>query len=294
LLAGAGRPVTLIARPAHVQAIERAGLQLLMGGRAEAIRTAASTDVAAVRDADLVLFCVKSTDTDVVAREMAPHLPPDALVMSLQNGVDNAPTIAKHVRQTVVPAVVYVATAMPGPGVVEHHGRGDLVIGALDRKSNVDAAFMRRLHALVEVFAEAQVPVRISHDVMAELWSKLMVNCAYNAISGIAQVNYGQLVALPEARALQEAVVREVVAVAQAEAVNLPLDASLEAMRRIAPAMPGQYSSTAQDMQRGKRSEIDHLNGFVARRGSELGIDTPANQALHALVKLIEAQRGTR
>jgi len=294
MLARAGRHVTLIARAAHVQAIESAGLKLLMGGRTETIRASASTDVAAVRGADLVLFSVKSTDTDAVAHEMAPHLAPDALVVSLQNGVDNAPTIAKHVRQTVVPAVVYVATAMAGPGTVQHHGRGDLVVGALDRKSNADAAFMRRLHALVEVFGEAQVPVRISHDVMAELWSKLMVNCAYNAISGIAQANYGQLVALPEVRSLQEAVVREVVAVAQAENVNLPLDAALEAMRRISPAMPGQYSSTAQDMQRGKRSEIDHLNGFVARRGAELGIATPANQTLHALVKLIEAQHETR
>src|SRR5689334_3446280 len=172
MLARAGVPVTLIARPAHVQAIESAGLQLQMAGRIETIRLAASTDLAAMRGADLVLFCVKSTDTDTVARAMAPHLAPDALVLSLQNGVDNPRTIAKHVRQTVVPAVVYVATAMGEPGVVVHHGRGDLVIGALDRDSNADVAFMRRLHALVALFADAQVPVRISHDVMGELWSK--------------------------------------------------------------------------------------------------------------------------
>ena len=94
---------------------------------------AATTDLAAVRDADLVLFCVKSTDTEAVAREIAPLLADDALVLSLQNGVDNAATIARHVRQTVVPAVVYVATAMPQPGVVQHFGRGDLVIGPLRR-----------------------------------------------------------------------------------------------------------------------------------------------------------------
>ena len=82
---------------------------------------------------------------------------------------------------------------------------------------------------------------------------------------------------------------REVVALAAAEGVNLPLAASLEAMERIAVAMPAQRSSTAQDMARRKPSEIDHLNGFVARRGRELGIPTPANQALHALVKLVEA-----
>ena len=130
--------------------------------------------------------------------------------------------------------------------------------------------------------------MRISADVMAELWSKLMVNCAYNAISGIAQASYGKLTALDAVRELQETVVREVCALAQAEGVHLPLATALEAMRKIAAAMPGQLSSTAQDMARGKPSEIDHLNGFVARRGAALGIATPANQALHALVRLID------
>ena len=196
MLARAGHPVTLIARPAHVEAIERAGLRLQMAGRVDAIRTAASTDIGAVRGADLVLFCVKSTDTESVAREMAPHLADGALVLSLQNGVENAATIARHVRQAVVPAVVYVATAMPEPGLVSHHGRGDLVIGPIDAKAAQDAALAARLQALVDLFATAQVPVRISADVMAELWSKLMVNCAYNAISGIAQASYGKLTAL--------------------------------------------------------------------------------------------------
>lgn len=294
MLARAGHPVTLIARQAHAQAIERDGLRLQMGGRMEAIRVPARTDIAAVAGADLVLFCVKSTNTELAAREMAPHLADDALVLSLQNGVENAATIARHVRQAVVPAVVYVATAMPEPGLVAHHGRGDLVIGPIDAKAAQDAALAQRLQALVDLFATAQVPVRISADVVAELWSKLMVNCAYNAISGIAQAAYGKLAALAEVRELQETVVREVVALAEAEGVNLPLAPALDAMRRIADAMPGQLSSTAQDMARAKPSEIDHLNGFVARRGAALGVATPANQALHALVRLIESERGRR
>jgi 2-dehydropantoate 2-reductase len=291
MLARAGHPVTLIARPAHVQAIERGGLRLQMRGAVETLRVAARTDIGAVRGADLVLFCVKSTDSDAVARAMAPHLADSALVLSLQNGVENAATIARHVRQTVVPAVVYVATAMPEPGLVTHHGRGDLVVGPLDPKAAPDAALAARLQALVELFASAEVPVRISADVMAELWSKLMVNCAYNAISGLTQTSYGTLTALAEVRELQEAVVREVCALAEAEGVNLPLAPALESMRRIAGAMPAQLSSTAQDMARGKPSEIDHLNGFVARRGRALGIATPANQTLYALVKLVESAR---
>jgi 2-dehydropantoate 2-reductase len=293
MLARAGHRVTLIGRAAHVQAIQRSGLRLEMAGRVDVVQAAASVDLAAVRGADLVLFCVKSTDTDAVAREMAPYLDPNAIVLSLQNGVENAPTIATHVRQIVVPAAVYVATAISGPGTVKHFGRGDLVIGTLNAVAARDAAAAATLQDLVALFATAQIAVTISDDVMAELWSKLMVNCAYNAISGLAQATYGQLVAMPEVRAIQQAVVREVVMLAGAEGVPLQLETSLQAMQRIAVAMPGQLSSTAQDMARRKPSEIDHLNGFVARRGRELGIATPVNETLHAVVKLIENGYGS-
>jgi 2-dehydropantoate 2-reductase len=294
MLARTGHRVTLIGRAPHVAAIERAGLQVHKGGGVEAVRLNASTELAALRGADLVLFCVKSTDTESVGREMAPFIDDGALVLSLQNGVDNAPTLAQLVRATVVPTVVYVATAMPEPGVVQHHGRGDLVIGPLNAAQASDAPLRPRLQAVVDVFASAGVPVKVSADVMAELWSKLMVNCAYNAISGLAQLPYGVLAGVPEVVEFQRTVVREVVAVAHADGVKLELETSLQAMERIASAMPAQFSSTAQDMARGKRSEIDHLNGTVARRGAALGVPTPANQALHALVKLVEAGRRPR
>jgi 2-dehydropantoate 2-reductase len=291
MLARAGHRVTLVGRAAHVQAIATHGLQLHRDGGVQAVPMAATTALEAVRDADLVLVCVKSTDTDATARQIAPLLAAHALVLSLQNGVDNAATIARHVKQSVVPTVVYVATAMPQPGVVQHFGRGDLVIGPLDAAAAQDMVLQQRLRDVVELFATAGVPVRISPDVMAELWSKLMVNCAYNAISALAQMPYGRMAAQPAVREVQRAVVREVVAVAQADGQQLSLDEALEAMERIAIAMPAQLSSTAQDLARGKPTEIDHLNGHVARRGAELGIATPVNQALHALVKLAEAAR---
>jgi 2-dehydropantoate 2-reductase len=291
MLALAGHPVTLIGRGPHVQAIQRDGLQLQRAGHVQVVQLAASTEMDAVRGADLVLLCVKSTDTDAVARRMAPLLDPETLVLSLQNGVDNVATITRHVGRAVTPVVVYVATAMPAPGVVQHFGRGDLVIGPPDAAAASDAAFTRQLQAVAELFAAAQVPVRISPDVVAELWSKLIVNCAYNAISGLTQLPYGRMAALPAIRDVQRAVVREVVAVARADGQNLQLEAALAAMESIAAAMPAQLSSTAQDMARGKPSEIDHLNGYVARRGAELGIATPVNQTLHALVKLVEVGR---
>ncbi|MCW5633974.1 MAG: 2-dehydropantoate 2-reductase [Rubrivivax sp.] len=304
MLARAGHAVTLIGRAPHVQAVQRDGLQMQLGaslgGRTETVRLQASTDLAAVREAELVLFCVKSPDTAAVAREMAPMLREGTLVLSLQNGVDNAETIARELGAagatasrgvTVAPAVVYVATAMPGPGVVAHFGRGDLVVGPLTATDADDAAKAARLQALAHFFAAAGVPVRLSRDVLDELWSKLLVNSAYNAISALVQLPYGRMVEVPEVRALQRTIVEEVVAVAAAEGRRLPLAESMQAMERIATAMPAQFSSTAQDLARGKPTEIDHLNGHVARRGAALGVPAPVNQALHALVKLAEAAR---
>ena len=291
MLARAGHAVVLIGRPAHVDAIRRDGLRLEMAGKSESLTIDASSEIAAAHGADLVLVSVKSSDTEAVARELAPALARDAVVVSLQNGVENADVIARHVAATVVPAVVYVATAMPAPGIVRHHGRGDLVVGPRTRAAARDPALAGRLEAIASFFATAGVAVKVSADVVAELWSKLMVNCAYNAISALAQSSYGEMVALAPIRELQRTVVGEVVAVAAASGVELPLPAAVEAMERIAPAMPAQLSSTAQDLARGKPSEIDHLNGFVVRRGRELGIATPANQALHALVKLVESRQ---
>ncbi|MDQ2804713.1 MAG: 2-dehydropantoate 2-reductase, partial [Pseudomonadota bacterium] len=150
MLARAGHPVVLVARPAHVRAIERDGLRLERAGSVESIRVDASVDLAAVRGADLILFCVKSTDTDSAAAAMAPHLDAGALVLSLQNGVENAAVIARHVACVVVPAVVYVATSMGGPGVVRHHGRGDLVIGALQPGAISDDALPADLQRLAD------------------------------------------------------------------------------------------------------------------------------------------------
>jgi 2-dehydropantoate 2-reductase len=288
MLARAGHAVTLIARTAHVQAIQRDGLQLDMAQRIERIELTASDDVAALAGAQLVLCCVKSTDTEAAARQMAPHLGADAVLMSLQNGVENAATLARIVRCRVVPTVVYVATAMPQPGRVQHFGRGDLVIGAMPGDDGAAPV----LQSLVELFASAQVPVRIVADVAAELWAKLLVNCAYNAVSALVQLPYARLAALPAVVELQADIVREVIDVAAASGVTLSLPDSLAAVQRIASAMPAQLSSTAQDLARHKPSEIDHLNGYIARRGAELGIHTPVNRCLHALVKLAESTSG--
>lgn len=286
LLARAGAAVTLIGRAAHVDAVRARGLRFEGLAFDERIALAADTDVSAAAGADLVLFCVKSPDTDAAARELAPLLAPTALVLALQNGVDNPARIAAVVPCPVVPAVVYVACAMAGPGHLKHTGRGDLVIGRIrDARLPLAAA---RLDALAALLERAGVPCKVSDNVEGELWAKLLINCAYNPVSALGRARYRRLTALGPTRELMAAVVREVLAVAAAEGVTMPPGDWVEIALKLSESMPEATSSTAQDLARGRTTEIDHLNGHVARRGAALGVATPLNFALWALVKQVE------
>jgi len=278
VLARAGHEVTLIGRPQHVQAVQRSGLRLQTIDSDRHIQLRASTEPDAVRGAELVLFSVKSTDTEAAGKALAPHVERDAAILTLQNGVDNAERLAATLGREVIPAVVYVAVEMAGAGHVRHHGRGELVIASCKQSGAIAAAF-----------GAAGVPVETSDNVAGALWAKLIVNCAYNALSAITQLPYGRLVqgaGMPE---VMREVVDECLAVAQAAGVKVPGDMH-EAVRRIAQTMPGQYSSTAQDLTRAKKTEIDHLNGFVVRKGEPLGVRTPVNRVLLALVKTLESK----
>jgi 2-dehydropantoate 2-reductase len=256
------------------------------GGR-EVVPIGTSTEASAAREADVVLVCVKSSDTDAAGRELATILAPDTAIVSLQNGVDNADRLSRALKNPVFAAVVYVGTSMEGDGVVRHAGRGDLVLGAHAATAARPEA-QSRLGAIAGAFERAGVPCPVSEDIVAALWTKLTINCAFNAVSALGQSRYGRMAREAAVRDLMEAVVRETVSVARADGVALSEVALLDATWKVADAMAGQFSSTAQDIARGTRTEIDALNGFVARRGVELGVATPINAALHTLVKLRE------
>ena len=274
--------------------MNRDGLRLTTPSFDEHVRVQASTDIAAIAGASLVLVCVKSTDTAATAASLAPHLAPGMRVLSLQNGVDNAARLQAIAGHPVAPAVVYVASEMGGPGHVRHMGRGELVIPADlgDAVGSGGAADATSLTAadVVALFARAGVPVELSDNVVGALWSKLVLNCGYNAMSAITDIPYGRLVQLPGVAQTIRSVVLECLAVAAAARITIPGDV-FAAVERIAATMPHQVSSTCQDLRRGKPSEIDHLNGFVADEGERLGVATPVNRALHALVRAIESQR---
>lgn len=276
MLSRAGHQVLLVGRAQHVEAIRQHGLLMDTTGFRAHVPVRASTEAGDIEGASLVLCCVKSNDTETAGAMMAPFVRPDATVLSLQNGVDNATRLHASLLRAVHPAVVYVAAEMTGPGHLKHHGRGELVVGPSAMSAE-----------MLDDFVNAGVPVHVSDNVIGELWAKLILNCAYNAISAIAKMPYAPLFENEGARDLMRLVVRECLAVARRESITVPGD-SWQGVESIAATMPRQFSSTAQDLMRGRRSEIDHLNGYIVQRGKSLAVDTPANQVLYWMVKLLE------
>lgn len=284
MLARAGAPVVMVGRRAFVDAVKSASLKLDTLRFNETVGVEASTDIEAARGADIVLFCVKTTDTAETSRSLAPLLAPGAIVVAMQNGVDNVEQIRTASGIDALECVVYVAASVPQPGIVKHVGRGDLVVGPRNERTERFAA----------LFERAGVSCRISDNIEGELWTKLVWNCALNAVSGLGRAKYGQIAASADAWKVVEDVVYEVLAVARAANIHPPgledPKAALAGALKIAQQMSEAISSTGQDMQRGKRTEIDSLNGYIARHGAQLGVPTPVNHALYALVKLAEAR----
>jgi 2-dehydropantoate 2-reductase len=276
LLLRAGHDVTFIGRQPHVDAINAHGLLLDIKTFRGHLPARAATDTASLASPDLVLVCVKSADTEQAGRSLIGRLRPDTSVLSLQNGVDNAPRLSAVINHPVIPVVVYVGSAMAGPGHVRHHGGGDLVIGP----SAASEALAKTLEA-------AGARTTIADDIDQTLWSKLIINCAFNALSAVGGISYGPMLEVEGTRDVVTRAVQEATAVARACGVSIP-DDLLAHILNIPSIMPNQMSSTAQDLARGKPSEIDFLNGYVVRKGAELGIPTPTNQALQVMVKLTE------
>ncbi len=251
LFARSGAPVVLIGRSHFVDAVNASGLVLDKSEGQERIRAKATTEISAVRDCSLILFCVKANDTSETAKQMAP-------------------------------AAVYVAVSMPEAGRVKHLARGDLIIGPPSARTT----------KVADAFIRAGISCRISDNIEGELWLKLLRNCALNAISALGHARYGQIARSDDAKKLMEQIVDEVLAVARAAGVVLPgvhdRESGMAAAMELATQMADAFSSTAQDLNRGQPTEIDALNGYISRRGEELGIPVPVNHALFTLVKLAE------
>lgn len=283
MLARAGAPVTLLGRPQsaspHLETVARAGLRIDGVEIRETIPVTVSRSPEEVRNADLVLFAVKTTDTESAARSISAHLQRETIVVSLQNGVDNTELMAREgVR--ALPSVVFVAAAIETPGAVRHRGRGDLILGP---EENPAAAA-----TVSSWFEAAGVPCPVSEQFARAQWTKLIINAMANAISALGGTSYRALAEYEPTWRLAITAAHEAAEVAHGLGIDVDVNEVIETANGIATTIGDATSSTEQDLARGRPTEIQSLNGIICRRGRELGIPTPTHDALVALVGLRE------
>lgn len=281
-LAKAGNDVVFIARGNHFQKIRREGLKVRSIDGDFQIFLKATETPAVAGVCDLILFAVKSQDTEAAARGMEPMMGEDTLVLSLQNGVENEEILSRLLgAKHVLGGLCYVGARIDRPGEVIHSAAGRVVVGEFDGRRTIRLAMVER------VFEEAGVPVRVSDDIVLDQWKKLCWNLAFNSLSALTRGTVGELLAHEGCRELVRKAIAEAVAVAVNRGVELPRDfpdrviAENEIFKDLKTSM-------LQDVEKGRRLEIDALNGFVCRQGRAAGIETPVNDTIYALVSCLD------
>jgi 2-dehydropantoate 2-reductase len=282
LLARAGHEVAFLARGATLAALRERGLAVqsaLVGDFA--LPVVATDDPMAVGAVDLVLFCVKSYDTDAAAALLPPLVGPDTVVLSVQNGVDNEERLAAAVGPgPVLGAIAIVSATIEAPGVIaERGGTALLRFGELAGGVSPRAAHLQRALQGAGFAAEAHPDIRF------QLWEKSIQICAFSGVTSLTRLPLGAILADPATCRLFVGVIEEGAAVARAGGVPFPADAG-ERYRQVFTAFrPGLYGSMYHDLAAGRRMELEGLNGTVVRLGEARGVPIPLNFAVYAALR---------
>jgi 2-dehydropantoate 2-reductase len=238
---------------------------------------------------DLIIIAVKSYDTKDAVKNIKPMLGESTLVLSLQNGLGNTEIISELTGQErTLGGITNQGATLLDTGCVRHAGRGETVLGRMDGKISAE------LRSIREVLNKAGLEARISKDIKAILWSKLIINVAINALTAITRLNNGRLIEFEASRKILEEAVNEAVKVAKKKRIKLIYDDPLSKAEAVCEATAGNVSSMLQDVLKQRRTEIDFINAAVIRHAQSLGIPTPVNSVLTNLVKTIEASYSLR
>jgi len=289
LLAKRGHDVAFIARGAHLEAMQRRGLTVRTPEGESTIPVTAVADTRTLGPVDLVLFCVKSFDTEPAAQALAPLMARDTAVVTFQNGVDNVEAIASMVGSgTVLAGAVYIALQLAGPGVVlRTGGEGKIVFGELSE------AVTERVQRIASAFQQSSIPHQVSTDINRVLWEKFLFIAGVGGVTALARSGIGPLLASLEGRKLLTTSCEEIAAVALAERVPLAADAVDRAVEQAATLPPQWRSSMARDLEDGRRLEVEALSGAVVRRGLKLGVPTPIHRTIAACLSIHQPSAST-
>jgi 2-dehydropantoate 2-reductase len=281
-LARAGEDVAFVARGAHLDAIRERGIlvenQPQGDLRVDGVR--ASSDPADLGPADLVILSVKLWDTEHAARAIQPIVGPGTAVLSLQNGVIKDDILRRvFPENSIMGGVAYVATHIARPGVIHQTGTMQrIVVG------EYDGSLSARARSLHEALLRSGVTAELSTDVRRSIWEKYVFLVGLSATTSATRRPLGAVLENPRSKAFLLAVMREVVRVGRAKGVSLPEDYAEQRLAFAATLPYDMTSSMAHDLERGNRLEVEWLSGGVVKLGMEAGVETPANEAVCAIL----------
>jgi len=283
LLAMSGNvDIHFLARGKHLQVIEEEGLTLVSNDKSTTIFVHATSEPQDIGYVDLILFCVKSYDTEYAARFMEPMVSPDTIILTLQNGLDNVEKIAKfYDLSQIMAGTTYIESRIASPGVILHRGNpGRIVFGELNGE------ITDRAKRILDLFLRAKIDANLTDRIQQILWEKFLLICAIHGVCTLSRSSIGQVLSCEETRDFIKGVMEEVKQVADRKNVNLPEDI-VERSMIIAESYDRAFRpSMLRDLEWKQPLEIDALNGLVVKMGREVGVNTPLNFSIYATLKL--------
>ena len=281
LLAKAGNEVTFIARGEHLQAIRSKGLRVVHNA-GEFVVYAAATDMPEeVGAVDLVMFTVKSYDTDSALEVMSPLVGPETTVLTLQNGVESHIAVESAFGEgCALPGAAYVESRIDSPGVVVQSGHvARIVFGEASGEASA------RVGRVQDIMVSAGINAEASPDVLATLWTKFLFITAVAGLTSACRRRIGDLLEKPGYRDVLVEAMREIEAVGRAKGINLDDEVVGQTMEYVEGAVKDITASMHLDLERGRRLELEIFNGAVVRMGRETGVATPVNDLLYLVLK---------
>ncbi len=282
-MAAAGHDVAFIARRAHLDAIRKNGLIIKsVHGDLQLKNVIATDDPNEVGPVDVILFAVKLWDTETAAKLAFPMVGPDTRIITLQNGVDSFERVAPVLgAERTIAGTAYIATVVSEPGVISHTSKF-----AMMRCGRVDGRPDAKLNAFADAAKAAKLDVSVMDDMNSERWQKFIFLSSMAGVNCMTRLPIGKVLADPDTRAFYRQLLSECFAVGKAKGVALPPDYVNDRMTFSDNAPPGMKASMLHDLEAGNRLELDWLTGKVVALGKELGVPTPASEAVYAAVKL--------
>jgi 2-dehydropantoate 2-reductase len=292
LLADQGRHevIAIDAWRAHVDAINTNGLRVEGASGDRTVRLNAVTDASAVRDCDLVIIATKDDGCAAAAETALAIARPDAPILTIQNGLGSADKVAAIVgSQRIMMGVVGgFGASMRGPGHAHHNGMEFLRLGEMD------GGLTDRLAQVKATWESGGFKVLTFPDIHKMVWEKLICNCAYSGPCAMTGLTVGQMMASPSGWSISAACASEAFHVARAKGIALDFDDPVRYVRDFGAKIPGARPSMLLDHLAGKPAEIDNINGAIPREGAKVGVATPINSTIVALLKAKESGFATR